>query len=512
MFSDGRSRVRFGAIAISCVALVVALCAAIPADAAGPATTTLLGPVLTKDENPTITMTRDGGLSVALPNGKDLWLFGDTPTVEYTHGAWKVTRFIAGNTAGIGPYTPRQVPAPLTELAIGGALKPDNQPARFIPLPNNIYLPDGSGRLCNQANGAAEPAGRWLTGAALMPDNTNVLITYTGACVGSLSVNSISVQSFGFMEYDWTRNKISVPPVDVFPPVKSGTALPRGNWFGSPVVSNNQVTLFSETCCTPANFLATTIPADVTALSNPASYVTHAIPNLQPAVHGVLDATVATYAAGELQVVTRSDTSGHVEVYSAPSVDGPWSLKTTATLPGCPASADPCYGIVGHPELSTSNALFVTYYQPGHGPGVPGHPHPHPPVNHLVMASIALGPGPPPDPAPVPTGKVPSKPTGVRAATSPTKKPTGVLTVKYKAGSDNGSIILWFTATCRSRNGGVTKTAVHTGSTAPAIDLAVKGVTTRKTYTCTITATNGWGVSPASVASPAVIVGAQHRP
>jgi hypothetical protein len=142
MFSDGRSRARSGAIAISCVAIVAALCAAIPADAAGPATTTRLGPVLTKDENPVTSLARDGGISVALPNGQDLWLFADTPTVEYSNGAWKVTRFVAGNTAGIGPYTPGQVPAPLTELAIGGALKPDNQPARFIPLPNDIYMPD----------------------------------------------------------------------------------------------------------------------------------------------------------------------------------------------------------------------------------------------------------------------------------------------------------------------------------------------------------------------------------
>jgi hypothetical protein len=509
MLSDARSRTRLGIVAIACAALFGALSVAIPADADGPVTTTPLGPVLTKDENPVQSSGRDVGLSVALPNGQALWVFGDTSTLEYAGSAWKMTHFIAGSSAAIGPYTAGHVPAPMTEVVVGRAHKPDNQAARFVPAPSNVRIPDGSGRVCNQANGSAEPGARWVTGAALLPDNTNVLVTYVGVCV--MPPESISIQSFGFMEYDWVHNTISVAPIDVFAPAVSGASMDRAKMFGSPVVANNQVTLFSETCCSPpADFHVTTIPADVASLSNPASYVTHVIPTLHPAVSGLLDANVGVYGDGQLRLVALTDEQGGYAVYSAPAIDGPWSPTATGTLPGCATSADPCYGIIGHPELSTDNALFLSYYLRGSGPGVPGHPFAQRPLNHVLLASAGLGPGPVPGPAPVPSGQAPSPPTSAKVRSKPTTKPTGSVVVTYKGGSNRGSVILRYTAACTSSNGGVARSAAHAG--ANVIPITVAGVTTAKRYTCSVRATNGWGASAPSVASAPVIVGAPGAP
>src|SRR5205807_766183 len=65
-------------------------------------------------------------------------------------------------------------------------------------------------------------------------------------------------------------------------------------------------------------------------------------------------------------------------------------------------------------------------------------------------------------------------------------------------------------ATCVSSNGGVLKTGTHTGATAAPITVAA--VTTGKTYTCTVKATNARGAGLASAPSLPVIVGSPAPP
>ena len=104
----------------------------------------------------------------------------------------------------------------------------------------------------------------------------------------------------------------------------------------------------------------------------------------------------------------------------------------------------------------------------------------------------------------------PNAPTAVKAITGRTTTTTGSLTVTYTPGSDNGAAFTHFTATCMSSNGGVTKTGTHSGAVAAPI--TVTGVTTGKTYRCTVEATNTVGTGSASVASASVIVGSPAPP
>jgi len=75
----------------------------------------------------------------------------------------------------------------------------------------------------------------------------------------------------------------------------------------------------------------------------------------------------------------------------------------------------------------------------------------------------------------------------------------GTVTIAFAAAANNGAPITKYTATCTSTDGGVTKAAA--GKASP---LKVTGLTTGKTYTCTVKATNKRGTGPASRPSAAV--------
>jgi predicted RNA-binding protein with TRAM domain len=127
-----------------------------------------------------------------------------------------------------------------------------------------------------------------------------------------------------------------------------------------------------------------------------------------------------------------------------------------------------------------------------------------------VAAKNARGTGPDSvSTAPMVVG-APAAPTAVKAVSSSTTTATGSLTVTFANGANNGSAITSQTATCVSSNSGATKTGIHSGATAAPIIVAA--VTTGKTYTCTVKATNDRGAGPASPASLPVIVGSPAPP
>ena len=126
-----------------------------------------------------------------------------------------------------------------------------------------LSLPDGSGRTLQQDSMEAPGAEsvRWPTGAALLPDKTNVFVPYVDVCV--VNAANYVVQGWGFSFYNWKTNKLSIPPFDVFKPKRTGAAIPKTQWYGSPVVVGNNVTMFTSICCgsPPGQVYTTTIRA-----------------------------------------------------------------------------------------------------------------------------------------------------------------------------------------------------------------------------------------------------------
>jgi hypothetical protein len=257
-----------------------------------------------------------------------------------------------------------------------------------MPTPNDVYLPDGSGRLCAPA--AGQYSARWASGAALIPNTSDVLVTYADVCVSN---GSFRAEGWGFMEYNWQSNALDVGPDDVFPPDSSGAALASDHSLGSPVLSNGKVSLFSSVCtslfvgCGAGQVYAATLSADVLTLSNPRAYAVNPVATDGSASWQPTGIAIASYPDAPFRMIETTAITGAYSVMTAPTATGPWHLETTGLAPGCEGlSSGFCYALVGHPELSTSSQLVFTYYDPGAGPAGPNGP-----IGHVVGAGTSYG-------------------------------------------------------------------------------------------------------------------------
>jgi len=352
--------------------------------AGGSAGITFLGPVFAKGESLTTTLQRDAGFSVPLPNGKDLWVFGDTG--EFTNtGNWTATGFVSGSTFAKSRGTRGDTPRSLKNAEIRGGLKSEGGPTQFIPAPTDVYLPNGSQRLCS--NGGGNPySARWPTGAAVL-NGSEVLVSYVDVCVQTPS--GFSAEGWGFMELNWRTNRIRVGPTDVIPPTVSGTQISPAQSLGSPVVANGRVTFFSSTCahlfvtCSSGSVYATSLLDTTGALENPRSYSMQSASVSGASGWQPIAVAVSPDSNGSFTLVEQTSIGGTFRIFSGQSASGPWMPEESGTLPGCSSSPHGfCYAFVGHPELGSPTRLVLSYFKPDAGPD--------PTAGHLVLASVPL--------------------------------------------------------------------------------------------------------------------------
>jgi hypothetical protein len=381
-----------------------------PAGATVPTVTpTILGSVLAAEETPTFEVSRDVGQSAALPSGQSLWLFGDTESFTDASGTWTAVpnSYIDGSTSAQGGTKAGTNPTGLGEVLVGDKELGDT-PQQLIPSPTDVYNPDPSiGGSCSASDSSdgttiAYPA-RWPSGAAMMPNKRDVLISYTDVCV--LTGGTAVTEGWGFMEMNYKTHAITVGPDDVIPPqppTKSGgfgsDQIAPQYQFASPLVDPSGSVIFTSAECggytigvcnsgsgSNSNVWSTTVKATTKDLEDFSDYST---PTADTTADGTSwapssdNAAVASYPGVGYLLFELTSIYGSFDVYSSAKPTGGWTEIAGGELAGCPSAPGFCYALVGHPELSDSSEVEISYVLPGYGPD--------PNVNHLVAATIPI--------------------------------------------------------------------------------------------------------------------------
>jgi hypothetical protein len=376
-------RVGVAITAVACLAAVAApvgLPSGTPAGAAQTAAsprataTVRIAPIHSSLESSTRSISRDIGISVALPDGHAVWIFGDTGVWKRSGKTWELSKFIDGSSAMLVKSRRGQVPT--------GTEYPQASPTRFLPTPN-AYLPDGSGRRCKQPLAAF--AARWPTGAALFPSNDSfMLITYSIVCITMKGKSPvINTQGWGYSMYNWRHSSSATAPRDIVKPQASAKKLQPSQVLGQPMFEDGKLTLFAASCesmfvdCLRGRVWSVTMPPTTAALDKVATYPTVEVPTDGSATWKPLAMTVARFPSG-LRLLETTSIKGTYRIYEAPSIAGPWHLRRSGTLPGCPTKTRFCFALEGHPELSTATQLFVSYKRP----------NTEVPAGHIVVSAL----------------------------------------------------------------------------------------------------------------------------
>lgn len=319
-------------------------------------------------------VSRDCGFSTRVPgaSGQSLWLFCDSSWSGTSSGFW------LGATAAIGPYTPGQVPTGLTEIPTPTAAinAPSSRPpSGFLPVPTGLVLPDGSA--CSVPGSAYSAS--WISGAAPQPsgaDPSKVLITYADVCAHS---GGLPAQRYGLVEYSPSTNTLSGQR-QIF---TSTTELPFQQTLGSPIFSGGYLYLIGYRCdssvfgsCDGGRVVLARVGATPTAWRSAAGYrwwngtgwtadhnaAQSILPGARPmAVHAENFGGLGKGFA----IVEQVDIAGNFRIWRSSSLTGGWSVTRTGTAPcGDQQGLDLCRAYFGHPELSTTSNLLMSYYDP----------------------------------------------------------------------------------------------------------------------------------------------------
>ena len=149
-----------------------------------------------------------------------------------------------------------------------------------------------------------------------------------------------------------------------------------------PVFENGQLTLFSSRCaaafisCANGQVWSATIRATPATLNNPNSYRPSQLATDGTGKWAPIATSVGHYTTG-LRLIETTSIGGTYKIFSAPSVNAHWHLERSGTLPGCPSHTGFCFGLEGHPELSTPTDIFISYKDPDTGPS-----------GHIVLSAV----------------------------------------------------------------------------------------------------------------------------
>lgn len=355
---------------------------------------------------------RDCGYSQALPGdpSASLWIFCDTDVYSApAGGTWRLSAIVDGSTAAEGPSTPGAVPVDLSELPRPGTSPTtaagQDGPAHFLPAPTGLKT--ALGLRCDLADGAY-PAS-WPTGVtddAASP--SDILISFDNYCVSTGGV--LQPEGFGLAAYDPSTNTFTgqstvfaSPTSDPSAPVRP---LAAQELLGSPIFSGSYLYLFGQACAkivmavcmgSVGNevYLAR-VSARPSAWTNPARYRWFAGRSGWSAdpgsavsvIHSArpLAVSVASFSSvgRGIVLVEQVNEAGQFIAYQADRPAGPWRKLLSGTVP-CTAGAGLCRAIIGHPDLSTTANLLVSYFDPGAKPRY--HPGQRP-AGHVMVASF----------------------------------------------------------------------------------------------------------------------------
>jgi hypothetical protein len=325
---------------------------------------------------------RDCGWSRPLPgsSSQSFWLFCDT-AIDNPPGTLACpVCFIPGSTAAQGPFTAGLVPNNISELPTPPAapvLPNSNQPQRLLANP------DASSLGCTASG---DYAARWSSGVVREPPSAHpgdFLITYTDVCVHG-STGAIITDGFGVVEYNPAANTLGA-----YHEVFAGQNLEQNDpqWLlGTPVYGNDgYLYLYSAacqdkglTCQAGGSVFLARVPASPSSWQNSASYAFFTgtgpagspqwgsypgavsdVPSAAPAGAGAWTADDYSATGHQFAAVEETSIGGDYRIWTASSPAGPWSVSKTGRL--C-AAGDGCHALIGHPELSTSANLMVSYY------------------------------------------------------------------------------------------------------------------------------------------------------
>ncbi|KAB2348407.1 hypothetical protein [Actinomadura rudentiformis] len=317
-------------------------------------------------------VSRDCGYSTKAPNttNQALWIFCDSAWSGTSSGFW------LGVTAAIGSYTPGQVPTTLTEIPTPTAPinAPSNRPpSGLLPVPSGLVLPNGAN--C-QVPGSSYPAS-WASGVAQQPSGSaKVLLPYADVCVHG---GGITTERFGLVEYNPSTNTLSGQK-QVF---SSTSQLPFQKILGSPIFSGGYLYLFGYICdsqafgaCGSGRVTLARVSATASSWGTGSNYrywtgsawsadhnaATSILPGAKPlAVHAE---DFGALGKGFV-IVEQIDIGGNFRIWRSNSLTGGWSVTRTGTAPcGDQQGLDLCRAYFGHPALSTSSNLLMSYYDP----------------------------------------------------------------------------------------------------------------------------------------------------